>query len=214
VNDTDSFSYRILDSTGRASQVVTVTFTLNQSRYQNPLTDLSEDVNADGEISAIDALRVINFLNRALVDDTAISVPVSEIGDPPPDYYDANGDGRVSAGDALQVINKLRRVSGPQGELAEGESVSSQAASALTTSFVAPALAGLPVRNLEPTSDDDRDSNPHDVLLASGFEISSQLTEQVIQAVSTDSPAEQTSDSVDQALSLILDEFTLSDELD
>ncbi len=45
---------------------MTVSLTLNQSRYQNPLQDLSEDVNADGQVSAIDALRIINFLNRAL----------------------------------------------------------------------------------------------------------------------------------------------------
>ncbi len=138
VGDVDSFSYRILDETGRPSGIVTVSLTLNQSQYQNPLQELAEDVNADGKVTAIDALRIINFLSRTLVDSSAISVPVSEIGAPPPDYYDANGDGRVSSADALRVINMLGRVNAGQGE-----SVTSLVASAVTTSFAAASTASL-----------------------------------------------------------------------
>jgi hypothetical protein len=211
VGDVDTFSYRVVDSTGRPSQVVTVSFTLNQSRYQNPLADLSEDVNADGEISAIDALRIINFLSRELIDDTAISVPVSDIGEPPPDFYDANGDGRVSSGDALQVINKIRQLRSGL----EGESLASPAALAVTTSFAAGSTAGLPMRNLEPVWAIDEQADPLDVVLASGFEISSPATQKAVDAVSVKESSELTTpDSVDQALSLVLDEFTLDPQLE
>jgi hypothetical protein len=175
---------------------------------------LSEDVNADGLISAIDALRIINFLNRALINDTAISVPVSEIGTPPPDYYDTNGNGRVSSSDALQVINMLRRVTSAQPELVEREFIAPQAAMGVTTSFVAGSTASLPVRNFEPVTAESSELDPRDQVLAGGFEISSSQTEQAVQAVSTDGQTEQTSDSVDEALSLILDEFTLNGALD
>ncbi len=180
---------------------------LNQSRYQNPLKDLSEDVNADGHVSSIDALRIINFLNREL-GDTATSVPVSEIGNPPPNYYDVNGDGRVSTGDALQVINEIGRAFNS----AQGESVTSLAASATTTSFVAGATTGLPVRNLEPVSA-AVEEDPRDSVMAAGFEIESVATEQAVKAVSTDEPTQSSPNRVDEALSLLLDEFTLDGNL-
>jgi hypothetical protein len=180
---------------------------LNQSRYQNPLRDLSEDVNADGQISAIDALRIVNFLNREL-GDTATSVPVSEIGDPPPNYYDANGDGQVSTGDALRVINALGRIVNS----AQGESVGTLAASATTTGFVAGSTASLPVRNLEPVSA-AVEEDPRDNVLAAGFEIESAATEQAVKAVSTDEAPQSSPNRVDEALSLVLDEFTLDGNL-
>jgi hypothetical protein len=208
VGDIDSFSYRILDATGRASGTVTVSLQLNQSRYQNPLQDLSEDVNADGQVSSIDALRIINFLNREL-GDTGISVPVSEIGNPPPNYYDVNGDGQVSTGDALQVVNEIGR----NVNSAQGESVTSLAASATTTSFVAGSTASLPVRNLEPVSADSEAEDPHDSVLTAGFEIESVATEQAVKAVSADEPTQSSPNRVDEALSLVLDEFTLDGNL-
>ncbi|MFK8112174.1 MAG: Ig-like domain-containing protein [Rubripirellula sp.] len=215
VGQTDSFRYRVIDVTGRPSGTVEVELMLNQSRYQNPLADLNEDVNADGQISAIDALRVINFLNRELINDTSISVPVSQIGAPPPDYYDANGDGRVSASDALMVINQLRRVQLGEGELV-GMSTDADA-SAVTSSFVAPQTSGLPVRNVEQVRDENTGVGeivPHDLLLTSGFDISPVAAEHAVQAVSSGGAAVSSSDSVDEALSLMLDEFTLDGELD
>jgi hypothetical protein len=222
VNDVDSFSYRVIDQTGRPSAVVTVTLTLNQSRYQNPLADLSEDVNADGLISSIDALRIINFMTRELIDDTAISVPVSEITTPPPDYYDTNGDGRVSSSDSLRVINKLRVIPAANGELVARGALSPQAAAGVTRSFAAGTIAGLPLRNIEPARDGSQPLdaaeksalNPHDVLLAVGLEISSAVAEQAIQAVSSDQRLAQNSDRVDEALSLWLNESSLSGEIE
>jgi hypothetical protein len=123
--DTDSFRYHVIDSTGRISQTVTVTLTLNNSQYQNPLSDLSSDVNADGAVTAIDALRIINFLGRR----GATEIPVSAIGAPPPDFYDVNGDGKVSALDALNVVNRLRDINnrGASEQLADDAPVANVA---------------------------------------------------------------------------------------
>ncbi|NND99399.1 MAG: peptidase, partial [Pirellulaceae bacterium] len=63
VGTVDSFRYRTIDSTGLRSAEVVVSLTLNQSRYQNPIKDLEGDVTADGVISPVDVLRVINFLS-------------------------------------------------------------------------------------------------------------------------------------------------------
>ena len=201
VGDIDSFSYRVLDSTGRASETVTVSLELNRSRYQNPLKDLSEDVNADGQITSIDALRIINFLNRTL-DGSSPTVPVSEIGEPPPNYYDANGDGQVSTGDALRVINMIGRLL----DRSEGESVSSLAASATTTSFVSGSSVSHPVRHLEPVSAAIDEADPHDTVLASGFEIVSTAKEQAVEAVSADSKTASTPGALTKPLSLLMDE--------
>ncbi|MGB7329055.1 MAG: tandem-95 repeat protein [Rubripirellula sp.] len=224
VGETDSFTYRVSDSTGRFSNVVTVTLTLNQSSYQNPLTSLSEDVNADGVISAIDALRVINFLSRSL--DGASFVPVSSIGAPPPDYFDANGDGRVSAADALKVINQLSRINNSAGELVESELVlpSGSVAAAVTTGFASASSAGLAGRQIqlidstyddagsESDSDSDRDIggiDPRDAVLATGFEISSSSAEQAVLAVQSEPTTPSEPESVDEALATMWDAFTV-----
>ncbi|MEP0426000.1 Ig-like domain-containing protein, partial [Rhodopirellula bahusiensis] len=104
----DSFTYRVQDNTGRLSPPVTVTITFGQSAYQNPSDRF--DVTADGFVTAIDALRVINLLNRDELrdpNDPNADLTIDRIPSSPPDYYDVNGDGRVSALDALQVINEL-----------------------------------------------------------------------------------------------------------
>lgn len=107
---TDTFTYRLIDDTGRLSQPVTVTITFNQSNFQNPIDRY--DVTADGFVTAVDALRIINLLNES---DGGINV--SELETTPPDYYDVSGDGVVTAVDVLQVINELnnRDVNGNNG---------------------------------------------------------------------------------------------------
>jgi VCBS repeat-containing protein len=115
----DSFTYRVQDNTGRLSPPVTVTITFGQSAYQNPSDRF--DVTADGFVTAIDALRIINLLNRDDLrdpNDPNAELTIDRIPTSPPDYYDVNGDGRISALDALQVINELntRSVNGAGGE--------------------------------------------------------------------------------------------------
>jgi hypothetical protein len=71
--------------------------------------DAALDVNGDGKISSLDALVVINAINRAPANGgtpTSLSVSATKL--------DVNGDGRVSAIDALRVINHLNRESGTQ----------------------------------------------------------------------------------------------------
>lgn len=70
------------------------------------------DVTGDGEVSALDALRVINALNEAGVSEVNIGNEALEEGN----YYDVTGDGKVTSLDALRVINSL---SGPSSSNSE-----------------------------------------------------------------------------------------------
>ncbi len=100
---TDQFTYRLIDDTGRLSNPITVTVTFSQSSYQNPVDKF--DVSADGFVTAVDALRVLNLINDRGNNPTPFSV--SELENSPPDYYDVNGDGFINTVDVLQVINEL-----------------------------------------------------------------------------------------------------------
>ncbi|TWU01936.1 peroxidase family protein [Neorhodopirellula pilleata] len=69
---------------------------------------IPEDANEDGEVSALDALTIINRLNRG----GGEAAPIESIGRNaarPRDRMDVNGDGIVSALDALMVINRMNR---------------------------------------------------------------------------------------------------------
>ena len=208
VGDTDQFTYRVTDGVN-FSDFVTVSFVLTPSEYQNPAQ--RADVNADGQISAIDALLVINFLNRnlddvELEDNPANSVPVGLIGTPPPSYLDVNGDGRVSALDALNVINELRSINNGNGE---GEALLSLSA---TTGYASMASQGLPVRNLqrvEGSADASRDE-----IFAGSIEVDSQLNQgddDWFFGEDADSSAD--GDTLDEALSGFLDDGDLPSNL-
>ncbi|MCA9225914.1 MAG: hypothetical protein KDA47_09900, partial [Planctomycetales bacterium] len=88
--------------------------------YQNRSNAL--DVNADGFVSPIDALLVINFLNASSAGQLPQNRPT-----PGPPFWDVNGDGQISPIDVGQVITYLNDVNNGSGEgdatlLAEGES--------------------------------------------------------------------------------------------
>ncbi len=78
------------------------------------------DVNDDGQVSASDALRIINELSRRVFSDPETQQLDDPIGvDAWPDvYFDQSGDDLVTAVDALRVINELARQSrsNPSGE--------------------------------------------------------------------------------------------------
>lgn len=109
------------------------------------------DVTADGAITPLDALVVINYLNL-LFGTYGSSIPLpnpllTSPLPPPPGvinrYVDTNGDGRLTAFDALQVINylnaNLSNGSGAGGEgEPEGEPASAQTMAA-PAAFAAPA---------------------------------------------------------------------------
>ena len=84
--------------------------------WRNPVT--SRDVNNDGAISAVDALVLINAINRG--DFPAQSPLPSPPNRPVPPYLDTNGDGYLTSGDVLLVINYLNALKSGGGE-GEGE---------------------------------------------------------------------------------------------
>ena len=120
---TDTFTYRASDGSANSTET-TVTITVGAPTpptHQNAVNQF--DVNADGFISAIDALLIINRLN---INGPG---PVSGLTVPPP-YLDVSGDNQISAIDALLVINRLN-----SGGNAEGESSSDFDALAAASTF-------------------------------------------------------------------------------
>ncbi|KAA1257827.1 hypothetical protein LF1_03170 [Rubripirellula obstinata] len=105
----DTFEYRIADDQGRLSNVATTRVQVVASRMQNP--DRFSDVNADGLITAIDALLIVNFIGREGT-NLAVNDAITRI----PDelrrfrFLDVSGDQVVSVRDALDVINELERI--------------------------------------------------------------------------------------------------------
>lgn len=121
-----------------------VTHALALASVENPWqNDLPLDVNNSGGIQPIDALIVINDLNRNGVRD----LPQRLAGeDQIPYFFDVSGDGKITPIDALAVINWLNR--NPGG--AEGERSDYDAASRLS-GFSAAQRSGL----LQPSEDDE-----------------------------------------------------------
>jgi hypothetical protein len=106
---TTSASYRVISPTnairstslaaGQALSHVDFGAELVISQWQNPV--LRHDVNNDGLISPLDALVVINEINRSgarVLTGTTLAAPP---------YYDVNGNREIEALDVLVVINFL-----------------------------------------------------------------------------------------------------------
>jgi hypothetical protein len=70
-----------------------------QSAWQNPANKY--DTNADGKVTPLDVLIVINDINRSGSRVLPISKPASAA------FIDVNGDGSVGPVDALQIINYI-----------------------------------------------------------------------------------------------------------
>lgn len=149
--------------------------------WQNFL--LPADVNASGNVTASDALTVINWINASSSSD--LPTPES-IDDLLSRFVDVSGDGQVTAIDALQVINYLNEIS-PSGE--PGSAVSESP----STDFIASPLAATELairfdRRLE--SDTESVSRPNDPPLVSAvfpaFLPPQALVRDVTQLVSAD----------------------------
>ncbi|MGI9470801.1 MAG: dockerin type I domain-containing protein, partial [Rubripirellula sp.] len=106
----DFFEYRISDNEGGESNVARVDTEVVASRLVNP--DNNADVNDDGFVTALDALLIINRLDR---DGGSGEIPVLPT-DSGPNYYDVNGNQTITANDALIVINTLAENSRGSGE--------------------------------------------------------------------------------------------------
>lgn len=75
-----------------AGQNVKLDFTSDQFTAPTPSSDNKKDVNGDGILSALDALQVINRINRAQPYDAK---------------YDVNGDGLITPIDVLVIVNAV-----------------------------------------------------------------------------------------------------------
>jgi len=73
---------------------------VNPFPWRNAVNHL--DVNNDGRVTALDALSLINELNR-----NGAHALDPNITTPPTWYWDVNGDNRITALDALTVINYI-----------------------------------------------------------------------------------------------------------
>ncbi len=123
---TDTFRYTVNDDIGGVSAPATVTITVTPFRpWQNPADQVANgangalDVSADGFVSAIDVLLIINRINI----QGSGPLPPPTAGNSPPPYFDVNGDGQITPIDALLLINFLNNGGSNQ---AEGEAVSTQ----------------------------------------------------------------------------------------
>jgi hypothetical protein len=131
---TDTFTYRAIDAFGAASPQTTVTITIGRApppAYQNPTQRW--DVNADGFISPIDVLILVNLLNSR-----GSSIPVAGLPGPP-DYVDVNGDNFVTPLDVLAVVDKINSSSGS----GEGEQIVGINASPAVDSMIVEVGRGL-----------------------------------------------------------------------
>lgn len=105
---TDRFTYRAVDAGGLQSAPATVSITVaSAASFQNPTN--ARDVNADGFVSPVDALLLINHLNS--VGAHALTVDLPGIAFP-----DTNGDNFISSVDVLLVVNQLNSAPNPEGE--------------------------------------------------------------------------------------------------
>ncbi|MFN0018362.1 MAG: choice-of-anchor L domain-containing protein [Pirellulaceae bacterium] len=120
-----------------------VTFT--GPAFQNQTNNL--DVTADGKVSPIDSLRIINFINRYRTEPFFVNPPNSgnmPLPNPfylaPPDFLDVNGDGFVSPADSVLVVNFLNTVNPPPTGEGEGEGDDGGMAPASLRSTVPPVI--------------------------------------------------------------------------
>ena len=90
----DSFRYTVKDNDGFESLPATVSITVQPvPDYQNP--SLFADVNNSGQVTPIDALIAINYINS----HPNGALPPDPIPPATPEfYYDVNGDGQVRCG--------------------------------------------------------------------------------------------------------------------
>ncbi len=123
---------------GGAGEVEDYALLVTNNPFQNPARP--GDVNASGATTPLDALQIINLLNRfPFANPSQSSILLSDPLPPGvelPPFPDVNGDGRISAADALEVINILNRAPVP-GATGEGELIAATSLlDSSSTSFV------------------------------------------------------------------------------
>jgi hypothetical protein len=111
------FQYDFRDANQMLSNVGTVTVSF-YSAFQNQENRL--DVNADGSVSPLDVLEVINYINSH---PGQAQLPPNSPDNPP--FIDVDGDGFATPLDALIVVNSINQ--GPAAAEGEGTSADSSA---------------------------------------------------------------------------------------
>lgn len=128
----DSFKYEAVDSLGAVSSEATVSVTIGNplpSQHQNPIQRL--DVDADGFVSPIDVLLVINFINFNGNSVSVVGLPA------PPPYRDVNGNNVIDPLDVLEIINFINARGNSGAGEGEGEGTA-VGVSAVTANVSAP----------------------------------------------------------------------------
>ncbi len=90
---------------------------LSPTPWMNPRDTL--DTDNSGRVEALDALTLINEINRTGPRNLPL-IPAA--GESLPPYLDTNGDNRLEAGDVLNIVNYLNAAAAAAGE-GEGEGV-------------------------------------------------------------------------------------------
>lgn len=117
--------------------------------WRNPVNGL--DVNADGFVSPIDVLLVINEINR----NGARALPANPTPPPPPPYFDVNGDGFLAPSDPKEIIDYLNsRVGSGEGE---ASLLTQDVAAGSNLQFAAASLTTL---DDVPTAENDEKKTP------------------------------------------------------
>jgi hypothetical protein len=155
----DHFDYAVVDDGGLQSEPVRVALSVTPAvgkSWQNPL--LALDVSGDTFVTSIDALQVLNVINR----DGAGPLSYPTAGHQPPPYLDVTGDGFVSPLDSLLVLNEINRIAAERrlADQAEGEGPTRHSVS--DPSRVPMALLAAAVDTVfdEPLMDRSRRSRP------------------------------------------------------
>ncbi|EGF28938.1 tandem-95 repeat protein [Rhodopirellula baltica] len=109
----DFLIFTVADINGNRSAPTRMNLNTVMSRLQNPVS--FSDVNRNGEVTALDALLIINRLNEVSGSSSGENIPVTDAdfgigtnnGVNEQFYYDQSGDGFISSLDALRVINEI-----------------------------------------------------------------------------------------------------------
>ncbi len=117
--DGSQFVHKLTAPSSQASLLIR-----NDNAHQNPLNRF--DVDRDGTIRPLDALRIINQISRQGATPLTVPTQASQITG---NYVDVSGDNRLTALDALRVINAIARMN--RNQSAEGESPTLSASSDL-----------------------------------------------------------------------------------
>jgi len=116
------------------------TFTIEVIK-PHPLYNTARPLDAtdDGEISPLDALLIINYLNSTRP-DRALALPLAY-------YFDTNRDGQIAPLDALLIINYLNATAGSsEGEATAADSPTSAAGTPDLLALLGADAAALPKR--------------------------------------------------------------------